>query len=72
MAKNYNKGKVIGMNQTQQQPKQNININPSDLVDVLCEKCECQTFTQVFLLKIIAEKFFYLGKIAYISSIIWN
>tara|TARA_R110001592_G_scaffold316154_2_gene592401 strand:- start:1207 stop:1482 length:276 start_codon:yes stop_codon:yes gene_type:complete len=51
MAKNYNKGKVIGMNQTQQQPKQNININPSDLVDVLCEKCECQTFTQVFLFK---------------------
>tara|TARA_R100000152_G_C6741049_1_gene164837 strand:+ start:613 stop:891 length:279 start_codon:yes stop_codon:yes gene_type:complete len=52
MAKNYNKGKVIGMNQKQAQPQQqNININPDDLVDVVCEKCDCQTFQHVFLFK---------------------
>jgi hypothetical protein len=58
MAKNYNKGKVIGMdrkpglnmNQKQAQ-QQNININPDDLVDVVCDKCGCQTFSQVFLFK---------------------
>ena len=34
-----------GQNQTQ------VNINPNDLEDVLCEKCQNQTFTQVFLFK---------------------
>ena len=52
MAKNYNKGKVIGMNQGKQPTQsQNININPDDLVDVVCDKCGCQTFSQVFLFK---------------------
>jgi len=49
MAKNY-KGKVIGMN-NQNQQQNNVNINPDDLQDVVCEKCEGQTFTQVFLFK---------------------
>ena len=56
MAKNYNKGKVIGMNQGQGPTRDkpglnNININPNDLVDVVCEKCGCQTFQPVFLFK---------------------
>jgi len=29
----------------------NININPDDLTDVVCEKCENQTFTMAFLFK---------------------
>ena len=28
-----------------------LNINPDDLVDILCEKCGCQTFQQVYLFK---------------------
>ena len=32
MAKNYNKGRTIGMNTNQQK---NVNINPEDLTDVL-------------------------------------
>ena len=39
-------GKEINMNQQQQ-----LNINPDDLTDVLCNKCSNQTFTQVFLFK---------------------
>jgi len=39
-------GKEINMNQQQQ-----VNINPKDLVDVVCSECGCQTFTQVFLFK---------------------
>ena len=30
---------------------QNINLNPDDLDDVACSKCECQTFEPVFLFK---------------------
>ena len=41
-------GKEIKMNPGQQA---NINLNPEDLEDVLCEKCESQTFSQVFLFK---------------------
>tara|TARA_R110001592_G_scaffold215613_1_gene468990 strand:+ start:4213 stop:4500 length:288 start_codon:yes stop_codon:yes gene_type:complete len=55
MAKNYNKGKVIGMNNPTQQAaanaNQNININPDDLTDIVCEKCESQTFEPVFMFK---------------------
>ena len=61
MAKNYNKGKVIGMDRksglnmnhpTQQAAKNaNVQINPDDLEDIVCEKCGCQTFSQVFLFK---------------------
>ena len=40
MAKEYK------LNQQQQ-----ININPDDLVDVVCEKCGCQVFTPAFLFK---------------------
>ena len=36
------------MNQNQQAQ---LNINPDDLTDVLCEKCDNQTFSQVFLFK---------------------
>tara|TARA_R110001599_G_scaffold1706_5_gene8472 strand:- start:23217 stop:23450 length:234 start_codon:yes stop_codon:yes gene_type:complete len=38
-------GKEIKMNQPQ------VNINPDDLIDVLCEKCENQTFTTSFMFK---------------------
>jgi len=57
MAKNFNKGKVIGMNQGKQttstkigsQPQ--LNINPSDLTDVVCESCGNQTFEMIFMFK---------------------
>ena len=29
----------------------NVNINPDDLVDVVCEKCGNQTFSMTFLFK---------------------
>ena len=48
MAKNYNKGRTIGMNPNQ--PK-NVNLNPDDLTDVVCEKCGCQVFEPAFLFK---------------------
>ena len=48
MAKNYNKGRTIGMNPSQ--PK-NVNLNPDDLTDVVCEKCGCQVFEPAFLFK---------------------
>ena len=55
MAKNYNKGKVIGMNKgqgpTREKAGLNVNINPSDLVDVVCEECGSQTFQQIYLFK---------------------
>ena len=57
MSKNYNKGKIIGMNQGKQNTstkigsQPNININPKDLTDVVCEKCGCQAFEMVFLFK---------------------
>ena len=43
-------GKEIKMDPNQQN-QQNININPEDLEDVLCEKCECQTFEPAMLFK---------------------
>jgi hypothetical protein len=41
-------GKEIQMN-----PNENaqVSINPNDLEDVLCEKCECQSFDMAFLFK---------------------
>ena len=41
-------GKEIQMN-----PNENaqVSINPNDLEDVLCEKCECQSFDLAFLFK---------------------
>jgi len=41
-------GKEINLNQPQQQQ---LNINPNDLEDMLCEKCECQTFEPAFMFK---------------------
>ena len=38
-------GKEINMNAGK------VNINPSDLTDILCEKCESQTFEPVYLFK---------------------
>ena len=53
MAKNYNKGKVIGMN-SDKGPKRDkpglnaqLNIDPKDLKDIVCENCGCQFFRQV-------------------------
>ena len=40
-------GKEIKMNGKQQ----NVNINPADCEDVLCEKCENQTFQPAFMFK---------------------
>ena len=37
--------------QARQNAQPNININPDDLVDVVCEKCEGQTFEMVFMFK---------------------
>ena len=34
-----------------QDPGLNVNINPRDLTDVVCEKCGCQTFQPAFLFK---------------------
>jgi len=42
-------GKEINMNPNQQQTQ--VNVNPDDLVDVVCEKCEGQVFTPAFLFK---------------------
>jgi hypothetical protein len=42
-------GKEIKMNQGQQQ--QQIRLNPSDLTDVLCDKCDGQTFVPAFMFK---------------------
>jgi len=39
-------GKEIDMNQQQQ-----VQINPNDLTDVVCEKCECQTFAPAVMFK---------------------
>ena len=48
MAKNYNKGKVIGMNPKQgEAPRAQISIKPEDLKDICCESCECKYFRQV-------------------------
>jgi DNA-directed RNA polymerase subunit RPC12/RpoP len=46
-------GKEIPMNQgpTRENAGLNVNINPGDLEDVVCEKCGSQTFSQVFLFK---------------------
>jgi hypothetical protein len=44
--------KTINLNPNQgQQAQQQLNINPNDLEDMLCEKCECQTFAPAFLFK---------------------
>ncbi len=42
-------GKEINFNPNEGQAQ--VQINPSDLTDVLCEKCECQTFEPAFLFK---------------------
>ena len=42
-------GKEINMNPSEGQAQ--VSINPSDLTDVMCEKCDNQTFTLVFLFK---------------------
>ena len=43
-------GKEIKMNQNEQAGA-NININPEDLEDVVCDKCENQTFEMVLMFK---------------------
>ena len=42
-------GKEINMDPSQGQAQ--VQISPSDLTDVVCEKCDNQTFAQVFLFK---------------------
>tara|TARA_R110002012_G_scaffold305027_2_gene508893 strand:- start:1674 stop:1955 length:282 start_codon:yes stop_codon:yes gene_type:complete len=49
MPKNYNKGKIIGMNPNKG-PKRDapgLNIKPEDLKDIACENCGCKYFRQV-------------------------
>ena len=53
-------GKTIDFNPNQKQ--QNINIKPSDLTDVVCEKCGAQTFEPVFLFKKISAVLSPTGK----------
>jgi hypothetical protein len=43
-------GREINLNQNKEQ-KQQLNINPNDLEDMLCEKCESQYFEPAFLFK---------------------
>ena len=50
MAKNYNKGKVIGMDRKKGLNAQ-VNIKPEDLKDIKCENCGCQYFRQVHAFK---------------------
>ena len=54
-------GKEIKMN-PENSNAQNININPNDLEDVVCNKCECQTFEQIFLFKKISAVLSPTGK----------
>ena len=53
MAKNYNKGKVIGMNQGMKRDKPGlnaqVNIKPEDLKDIACENCGCKYFIRLKL-----------------------
>ena len=52
MSKNYNKGKIIGMNPKQgQPPNTQVNIKPEDLKDIACENCGCKYFRQVSAFK---------------------
>ena len=55
MAKNYNKGKVIGMNQGPTRDKPGLNaqvqLDPKDLKDIACENCGCKYFRQVTAFK---------------------
>ena len=53
MAKNFNKGKVIGMNPSQGPKRQNpgLNIDPKELKDIACENCGCKYFRQVTAFK---------------------
>tara|TARA_R100000664_G_scaffold18179_1_gene27187 strand:+ start:651 stop:878 length:228 start_codon:yes stop_codon:yes gene_type:complete len=34
-----------------QRPQLNVNINPDLVEDVVCEKCECQSFTACYIIK---------------------
>ena len=45
-------GKEINMNPSQGQAQ--VQINPNDLTDVLCEKCDNQTFAPAFLFKMLS------------------
>ena len=42
-------GKEINLNPNEGQAQ--VQINPNDLTDVMCENCDNQTFTLVFLFK---------------------
>jgi len=44
MSKNYNKGKVVGMDRKK---GLNMQIKPEDLKDIACENCGCKYFRQV-------------------------
>tara|TARA_R100001443_G_scaffold115919_1_gene134871 strand:- start:1320 stop:1577 length:258 start_codon:yes stop_codon:yes gene_type:complete len=44
-------GKEIKMNQGNMNQQQQIQLNPNDLEDIICDKCGCQTFQSVFLFK---------------------
>ena len=53
MAKNFNKGKVIGMNPGKGpvRDKPGLNIDPKELKDISCENCGCKYFRQVTAFK---------------------
>ena len=53
-------GKEIKMNPGLQDAQ--VQINPNDLEDVVCDKCECQTFEPAFLFKkFVSESFWAYG-----------
>ena len=49
-------GKEISMNPGMAGQQSNVNINPDDLEDIVCEKCQNQTFSQVFLFKMVSNQ----------------
>ena len=52
MAKNYNKGRVVGMNPKQGKgPNAQLNIKPEDLKDIVCDNCGGKYFRQVSAFK---------------------
>ena len=50
MAKNYNKGKVIGMDRKKGLNAQ-VNLKAEDLKDIECQNCGCKYFRQVHAFK---------------------
>ena len=51
MAKNHNKGKVIGMGKGPTRDNPGLKLKASDMKDIACENCGCKYFRQVHAFK---------------------